>query len=171
MRRRTMRRRRSIRPRCDGVSSPSAVSTMSPRSVWAQVLKADDSSRLVLKWKALREESVRSRLIAAFAAEDVAADRLELRGFSPHLEMLAQYGDIDVALDPFPFGGGLTSCEALWMGVPVTTMPGDRPASRQTVGFLDLLGLGECAARSPTEYVRCATELAADPDRLMTLRH
>jgi len=74
--------------------------------LWAQVLKADDSSRLVLKWKALREESVRSRLIAAFAAEDVAADRLELRGFSPHREMLEQYGEIDIALDPFPFGGG-----------------------------------------------------------------
>jgi hypothetical protein len=58
--------------------------------LWAQVLKADDSSRLVLKWNALREESVRSRLIAAFAAEDVAADRLELRGFSPHRELLEQ---------------------------------------------------------------------------------
>src|SRR5271168_5533887 len=161
MRRRTMRRRRSIRPRCDGVSSPSAVSTMSPRSVWAQVLKADDSSRLVLKWKALREESVRSRLIAAFAAEDVAADRLELRGFSPHREMLEQYGDVDVALDPFPFGGGLTSCEALWMGVPVVTWPGDRPASRQTVAFLDSVDLRECQATSPSDYVACATATAS----------
>jgi protein O-GlcNAc transferase len=139
--------------------------------LWAQVLRATPNSRLLLKWKSLDNEGVRNRLAGTFQAAGVARERLELRGFSPHLEMLAQYGDIDVALDPFPFGGGLTSCEALWMGVPVTTMPGDRPASRQTVGFLDLLGLGGCAARSPAEYVRCATELAADPGRLTTLRH
>jgi len=139
--------------------------------LWAQVLKADDSSRLVLKWKALREESVRSRLIAAFAAEDVAADRLELRGFSPHREMLEQYGDIDIALDPFPFGGGLTSCEALWMGVPVVTWPGDRPASRQTAGFLDNIGMRDCIASSPDDYVARATALASDRQRRAELRH
>ncbi len=139
--------------------------------LWAEVLRATPGSRLLLKWKSFDDGKVRRGFVDAFRAAGVAQERLELRGFSPHREMLAQYGDIDVALDPFPFGGGLTSCEALWMGVPVTTMPGDRPASRQSVGFLDLLGLGECAARSPEEYVRCARELAADPDRLTTLRH
>jgi protein O-GlcNAc transferase len=140
-------------------------------NLWAEVLRATPNSRLLLKWKSFDNEQTRGRLASALRAAGVAPERFELRGFSPHREMLAQYGDIDVALDPFPFGGGLTSCEALWMGVPVTTMPGDRPASRQTVGFLDLLGLGDCAARSPTEYVRCARALAADPERLRTLRH
>jgi len=139
--------------------------------LWADVLQAAPESRLLLKWKSLDDEPARDKLSAAFYAAGVARERLELRGFSPHREMLAQYGDVDIALDPFPFGGGLTSSEALWMGTPVTTMPGDRPASRQTVGFLDLLGLSDCAARSPAEYISCATKLAADPHRLAALRH
>ena len=60
----------------------------------------------------------------AFAAAGLAGDRLELRPRSPHPQMLAEYADIDIALDPFPFCGGLTSCEALWMGVPVVTLAG-----------------------------------------------
>jgi protein O-GlcNAc transferase len=139
--------------------------------LWATVLQATPKSRLLLKWKSFDNENVRRRFSDAFAAAGVAPDRLELRGFSLHPEMLAQYGDVDIALDTFPFGGGLTSCEALWMGVPVVTWPGDRPASRQSVGFLDILGLDECVARAPAEYVQCATDLAADPDRLLALRH
>jgi predicted O-linked N-acetylglucosamine transferase (SPINDLY family) len=139
--------------------------------LWAAVLHATPRSRLLLKWKAFDDEKVRRSFVDAFLASGVAPERLELRGLSPHAEMLAQYGDIDIALDPFPFGGGLTSCEALWMGAPVVTLPGDRPASRQTVGFLDLLSLSDCATPSAAEYVRCATALAADPDRLMALRH
>ena len=139
--------------------------------LWAEVLQATPGSRLLLKWKSFDDGKVRRDFVDAFRAAGVAQERLELRGFSPHPEMLAQYGDVDIALDPFPFGGGLTSCEALWMGMPVVTLPGDRPASRQSVGFLNLLGLNDCAARSPAEYVRCATDLAANPQRLTALRH
>ena len=85
--------------------------------------------------------------------------------------MLEQYGEIDVALDPFPFGGGLTSCEALWMGVPVLTLPGDRPASRQTAAFLASVDLRECLASSPSDYVARATATASDPQRLAEIRH
>lgn len=139
--------------------------------LWAEVLQATPQSRLLLKWKSFDDARVRGRFVDAFRAAGIAEERLELRGFSRHRDMLAQYGDIDVALDPFPFGGGLTSCEALWMGVPVVTLPGDRPASRQTVGFLGVVGLAHCAARTVAEYVACATGLAAEPNRLVTLRH
>jgi predicted O-linked N-acetylglucosamine transferase (SPINDLY family) len=138
--------------------------------LWAAVLAAAARARLMLKWKSLDDENERRRLREAFTAAGVDPARLELRGFSPHREMLAEYGDIDVALDPFPFGGGLTSCEALWMGVPVVTLPGDRPASRQTVGFLDLLGLSDCVATSPADYVARCIALAADHLRLADLR-
>ncbi|WP_158813649.1 glycosyltransferase family 41 protein [Methylocapsa sp. S129] len=138
--------------------------------LWAEVLRAAPTSKLILKWKSLDDQNERRRVSDAFIAAGVAAERLDLRGASPHPEMLAQYGAIDIALDPFPFGGGLTSCEALWMGVPVVTLPGDRPASRQTIGFLNLLGLGDYAARSLAEYVACATALAADPNRLTEIR-
>ena len=138
--------------------------------LWADILTANPSSRLILKWKTFDEPGVRARFSAAFAAHGVAADRLELRGFSPHRAMLEQYGDIDVALDPFPFGGGLTSCEALWMGVPVVTWPGDRPASRQTAAFLASVDLRECHATSPSDYVARATALASNPKGLAELR-
>jgi len=95
---------------------------------------------------------------------------LEFREFSPHANMLAQYADIDIALDPFPFCGGLTSCEALWMGVPVVTLPQDRFASRQTLGFLRTLGLEDLAASSSADYVAIAAALSADVVRRETLR-
>ena len=139
-------------------------------SLWADVLRATPQSRLVLKWKSLDDEDVRERLAAAFLGVGVSAERLDLRGHSGHTDMLAEYGDIDVALDPFPFGGGLTSCEALWMGLPIVTWPGDRPASRQTLGFLELLDLERCVARSRDDYVRIAADLASDVDGLAALR-
>jgi predicted O-linked N-acetylglucosamine transferase (SPINDLY family) len=139
-------------------------------ALWADVLKATPNSRLLLKWQSLENESARRRLIEAFEAAGVSGERLALRGFSPHAQMLAEYGEVDIALDPFPFGGGLTSCEALWMGVPVVTLPGDRPASRQTIGFLRHVGLDECIAGSPADYAARATALAADVERLAALR-
>src|SRR5258706_16406411 len=84
--------------------------------------------------------------------------------------MLGEYGDVDIALDPFPFCGGLTSCEALWMGVPVVTLPGTRPVSRQTLALLTRLGLTELAARDPADYVAIAARLAGDGAQLAALR-
>jgi protein O-GlcNAc transferase len=148
------------------------VAKMGPAVIglWADVPRATPDSRLLLKWRSFDDERVRLDFSSAFREAGIAPERLELRGFSSHPDMLAQYGDVDIALDPFPFGGGLTSCEALWMGAPVVTWPGDRPASRQTVGFLDLLGLSDCVARSRAEYIRCATLLAADEGRRAALR-
>jgi protein O-GlcNAc transferase len=139
-------------------------------ALWARVLDAVPGSRLVLKWKALDQAGVRQRLTQAFAAHGVGPDRLELRERSAHAQMLAEYGDIDVALDPFPYGGGATSAEALWMGVPVVTLPSDRVAARQTLGFLAELDLQDLAAASLDDYVRIASALAADPARRGELR-
>jgi predicted O-linked N-acetylglucosamine transferase (SPINDLY family) len=138
--------------------------------LWARVLDAVPGSRLILKWKELGQPKARKRLADAFAAAGVAADRLELREGSGHGAMFAEYADMDVALDPFPFGGGLTSSEALWMGVPVVTLPQDSVASRQTLAFLHGIGLDELAASSEDDYVRIAAALAADPERRAELR-
>jgi protein O-GlcNAc transferase len=139
--------------------------------LWADVLRATPTSRLIVKWKSLDRETVRRRLLDGLIGAGVAEERIELRGASLHQVMLAQYADVDIALDTFPFGGGLTSCEALWMGVPVVTLPGDRPASRQTIGLLAHVGLEDCIAGSPTDYVRRATAWAADTARLRDRRH
>ena len=132
------------------------------RSLWAGILREAPESRLVLKWSTLADPALRAALSREFAEAGIDPARLDLRGPSAHRDMLAEYGDIDVALDPFPFGGGLTSCEALWMGVPVVTLPGGNPASRQTQGFLRAIGREEWVAGSAEDYVRIAAGLAAD---------
>jgi predicted O-linked N-acetylglucosamine transferase (SPINDLY family) len=139
-------------------------------ALWAAVLRAVPSSRLLLKWASLADDEVRQRLRATFEAAGVEAERLELRAASPHAAMLAEYDDVDIALDPFPFSGGLTSCEALWMGLPVVTLPGSEAPSRQTLGFLQALDRAEWIAASPADYVEIAGALAADGDRLGLLR-
>ena len=138
--------------------------------LWSAVLHAVPRSRLLLKWKTIADEYVRKNLTAAFAVHGIGSDRLVLRGVSPHMELLAQYGEVDIALDPFPFSGGLTSCEALWMGVPVVTFPEANASSRQTQGFLHAIGHTEWVASSKDDYVRIATELAADSESLSELR-
>jgi len=135
-------------------------------SLWAQVLQAVHGSRLLLKWKTLDNAQTRQEITAAFAARGIAPQRLILRGASAHELMLAEYGDIDIALDPFPFSGGVTSCEALWMGLPVVTMPGAGAASRQTLGFLRSIGRMEWVARAPGDYIHAAAALAEDKGRL-----
>ena len=138
--------------------------------VWAKVLGAVGGSRLILKWRTLADESLCDAIRQAFAMRGVDSGRIELRPASFHVDVLKEYADIDIALDPFPFTGGLTSCEALWMGVPVVTWPQSRVVSRQTFAFLSLIGLPELAAKDALEYVRIAESLAADRDRLAALR-
>ena len=139
-------------------------------ALWAEVLRAVPNSRLLLKCKTLGDESVRTNLLDVFASEGIPAHRIELRGKSPHRQMLEEYGEIDIALDPFPHCGGLTSCEALWMGVPVITLPGEHPVSRQTMGFLFQLELGFLVASSPRDYVSRAVALSSDVEKLGALR-
>jgi protein O-GlcNAc transferase len=139
-------------------------------ALWAQVVRAVPEARLLLKWRSLADPRERARLLAEFDTAGLAPERIELRPYSPHEAMLAEYADLDIALDPFPFTGGLTSCEALWMGVPVVTLPGSRPVSRQTLGLLAQIGLDALAARDPADYVAIAAGLARDPARLAELR-
>ena len=94
----------------------------------------------------------------------------ELRGPSFHADLLKEYADLDIALDPFPFTWGLTNCEALWMGVPVVTWPQGRMVSRQTFAVLSAIGLPELAATDADECVRIAVDLAGDRERLIRLR-
>ena len=138
--------------------------------VWAQVLAAVPDARLILKWRTFNDEAFRQQITNAFIARGIHAERLELRGPSFHADLLKEYADIDIALDPFPFTGGLTSCEALWMGVPVVTWPQSRIVSRQTHAFLHQIGRPEWSAASAQDYVRIAVALAKDTDHLAVLR-
>ena len=138
--------------------------------LWAAILAASPDSRLILKWRTFHDESLCESIRTAFAIRGISPERIDLRGPSFHAEVLKEYAEIDIALDPFPFTGGLTSCEALWMGVPVVTWPQSRVVSRQTFAFLAAIGLPELAANDAEDYVRIAVELAGEKERLVALR-
>jgi protein O-GlcNAc transferase len=138
---------------------------------WARILHKVPNSRLVMKSHALSEEIVRERLTTRFAQQGILRDRLDLRSASPHSIMLAEYGDIDIALDTFPFNGGMTTIEALWMGVPVVTLAGNSVVSRQSISALANLGLDSRLAFPDVEaYVRGAVDLANNRSQLAEFR-
>jgi len=150
-----------------------SLAKLSPPTIdlWARILSAVPGSRLALKGKALTDLSVAARFHERFAARGITADRLDLMGHTPSTrDHLAAYSRIDIALDPFPYHGTTTTCEALHMGVPVVTLAGDRHASRVGISLLTTANLTEFIAADPGEYLRIATELARDPERLAHLR-
>jgi predicted O-linked N-acetylglucosamine transferase (SPINDLY family) len=140
-------------------------------ALWARVLAAVPNSRLFLKTRQLKEQSIAQKVIERFAAHGVSADRLILEGLTPRADYLLAYHRADIALDPFPFTGGTTTAESLWMGVPVLTLAGDRFISRQGVGLLMNAGLTEWIAADEDDYVRRAVAHARDIDDLAALRH
>ncbi|GFO68496.1 hypothetical protein GMLC_20750 [Geomonas limicola] len=140
-------------------------------AVWGRILTALPAARLMLKCSPLADPEVCERLRAAFAELGIAPERLELRPGDPApAQHLARYGEVDIALDTFPYNGTTTTCEALWMGVPVVTLAGTRHAARTGVTLLAGCGLEELIARTPEAYVELAYRLAGDLDRLQRLR-
>ncbi|MCH7930814.1 MAG: tetratricopeptide repeat protein [Proteobacteria bacterium] len=139
-------------------------------SLWAEILRAVPGSRLILKTKALRDAAVCQRLVEEFRDQGVPPDRLVLEGPSPWHDLLRMYDRMDIALDPFPYAGGTTTAEALWMGVPVMTLKGDRFASRVSESILMTADLPDLVARSRRAYLEKAVALAADLPRLADLR-
>jgi predicted O-linked N-acetylglucosamine transferase (SPINDLY family) len=128
-------------------------------------------SRLLLKARSLSCPKTRSLVQARFDAEGVPAKRVELLAQTvSQRSHLAQYDQVDIALDPFPYNGTTTTCEALWMGVPVITMSGRVHASRVGASLLTRIGLQELIARTPESYVDAAVRMAGDPAWLQEFR-
>jgi protein O-GlcNAc transferase len=119
----------------------------------------------------LGEPTVRGRIIEFFDSRGVPADRLDIRGSQPDFRShLETYNQVDIALDSFPYHGTTTTCESLWMGVPVVTLAGTTHVSRVGVSLLNNVGLPELIAQTPQEYVEIAVNLAKDLPRLAELR-
>ncbi|GAB4386020.1 MAG: tetratricopeptide repeat protein [Phycisphaerales bacterium] len=139
--------------------------------LWARVLNAVPGSRLLLKAASFENALVRRDVTDRLASQGVGPDRLEVVARIPtRAEHLAFYSRADIALDTFPYHGTTTTCEAMWMGLPVVTLVGDRHASRVGASLLHAVGLDDLVARSHDEYVRIAAELASQPQRLVALR-
>jgi predicted O-linked N-acetylglucosamine transferase (SPINDLY family) len=130
--------------------------------LWSRILLAAPTTRLYLKNRALGEPQAQQLLIEQFARHGVTADRLILRGQLPGMtEHLAAYGDVDLALDTYPYHGTTTTCESLWMGVPVVSLAGLTHVSRVGCSLLRHAGLGDFVATSDQDYVNKAVWLAA----------
>ncbi|MCG2748659.1 MAG: hypothetical protein L6365_14135 [Desulfobulbaceae bacterium] len=139
-------------------------------SLWAKILQHVVDSRLVLKWRTFQDKALRKKVADNFTRLGIDPERIEMRGASFHADLLKEYADIDIALDPFPFSGGMTSCESLWMGVPVVTWPQSRVVCRQTYALLCEIGLPELSATDEVDYVRIAVDLAGNPEKLQNIR-
>jgi predicted O-linked N-acetylglucosamine transferase (SPINDLY family) len=135
--------------------------------LWLKILHAVPDSRLVLH---ANEGSHRQRILDLLARAGIAPERLSFTGRRPIADYYRGYHEIDIALDPFPFAGGTTSCDALWMGVPLVTLSGQTPVSRAGLSLLSNLGLPELVAHTAEDYVRIAVNLAGDLPRLAELR-
>jgi predicted O-linked N-acetylglucosamine transferase (SPINDLY family) len=138
--------------------------------LWARVLNAVPASRLFLKYQQLAEASVRQSTRERFAVHGIAAERLIFEDYVPRANYLAAYHRVDIALDPFPFPGGTTTVEALWMGIPVLTLSGERFLARQGVGLLMNAGLPDWVASDHDDYVARAVAHASDLQKLAALR-
>ncbi|WP_315786145.1 MULTISPECIES: tetratricopeptide repeat protein [unclassified Bradyrhizobium] len=137
--------------------------------VWARILRADVSARLLVKDYLLSDAAIQARLLADFAARGITPDRIDLLGPTSRDEHLAAHRLIDIWLDPFPNGGGVSAWEALHMGVPVVSKLGNGMCSRAGGAILSAIGLADWVATTDDEYVEIA--LRSTPERLSTLRH
>lgn len=145
--------------------------TDSMLGLWAQILNSVPRSRLCLKGAGLDSPTLRAHYATCFAQHGVAADRVDYLARTPDTKAhLACYQRLDVALDTSPYNGTTTTCESLWMGVPVVNLKGDRHMARVGASLLSAIGHEEWSVESGEAYVTCATELAGDFRRLVVLR-
>ena len=136
--------------------------------LWWQLLLDVPDARLLLKSRLFGSEEGRSLAVERFERLGLDASRIELRGFSS--DYLAEYADMDIALDTAPYTGGLTTCEALYMGVPVVTLKGGTHGARFGASLLQNAGLPELIAEDVAQYVEIAKLLASSPETLQMLR-
>ncbi|WP_162816417.1 tetratricopeptide repeat protein [Halomonas sp. BN3-1] len=137
---------------------------------WATLMHQLPDSRLLLKSQQFKGSERAASITAFMEARGITAERIMIEGPSPHGELLRTYHRVDIALDPWPYSGGLTTCEAFTMGVPVVSLPGPTFAGRHSATHLINAGMPELVVSSWDEYRERVLELAADLDSLATIR-
>lgn len=135
---------------------------------WAAILRELPDSRLILVGRG--SETGSDRILAPFLAVGVTADRITLHDRLPRRDLLDTYNQVDITLDPFPFSGGVTTLESLWMGVPVVCLPGEFFAGRTSLTYLSNMNLSELITGNVNDYARKAVVLAGNPDELRRYR-
>jgi predicted O-linked N-acetylglucosamine transferase (SPINDLY family) len=140
--------------------------------LWARVLREVPRSCLLMKAISLSHDGARQRIAAKFRDAGIETERIELVGRTPGVaDHLRMYGRCDIALDTFPYNGTTTTCEALWMGLPVVTLCGtNQHMARVSASLLTTAELGDFVAHSPDQFVAIAVRAANDPSRLAEIR-
>lgn len=139
-------------------------------SLWLQIHRALPESRLLLKTPSFAMETAQAVYRNKLQALGFDLNRVELQGPVGLTDMMAQYEQLDIALDPVPYNGGTTTLQAMWMGVPVLCKQGDYFTSRMSASFMGRAGLGEWVAQTDDDYVRIAVEKAQDRRALLALK-
>jgi protein O-GlcNAc transferase len=140
-------------------------------NVWSKILNALPESKLVLKSKFFTNSEIKSRYLNLFAKQGIEISRIRLLSFLAKKEdHLGMYNTIDIGLDPFPYNGTTTTCEALWMGVPTITLKGNRHSSRVGTSIMTHIGLEEFIAKDEQEYINIAIQLANNTLCLANIR-
>lgn len=139
-------------------------------ALWSKCLATVPNSKLLLQGEPFGHRPTSDYAKALFSEHGIDQSRIETRGFTPHPDVLTAYNDIDIALDPVPYSGCLTTCEAMWMGVPVLTLPGATFAARHSASFLNAVGLDDWIATDEEHYVELLTKKAKDLDALARTR-
>jgi predicted O-linked N-acetylglucosamine transferase (SPINDLY family) len=137
---------------------------------WAEILKACPNSRMILKTPALDSAGTRTRVLEKFAVLGIDPERIVLLGRSSRDEHMAAFNRVDIALDPFPHGGGVTALEGLLMGVPMVTLRWPSLAGRVSASIMTAVGMTDWIAESPEQYVELAVQKAKDLQGLSALR-
>ena len=138
--------------------------------LWSSVMLAVPASRLILKAPSFQDNGARERYARLFSEHGVDPQRIEFRGPVGLDDMMAEYADVDICLDPIPYNGGTTTLQAMWMGVPVIVKEGGNFVSRMGISFMTAAGLGECVAQSDEDYVEIAVRNAADRQALLKMK-
>ena len=138
--------------------------------LWSRILKATPDSRLLLKFKAGRDDDFRQECLRQFEEAGISEERISILGWVSLADHLKLYNQVDISLDTYPYNGTTTTCQSLLMGTPVISLVGEAHMSRVGLSILTRLGLEFFAASTPDEYVSKATALAANPDALAKIR-
>lgn len=139
-------------------------------SLWSRILNQTSNSKLILKDKCFIEIETQDQVWKKFAAFGIGKERLLLEQAGARKDYLADYNRVDIALDPTPYGGGTTTADALWMGVPVVTLFGKTWVGRISSSILSAIGLTELIAKNEQQYIVIASQLASSPERRTELR-
>ena len=135
--------------------------------LWSEILRQVPASKLLVKCRPFSKEKTMGYLKGKFQGHGIDPSRVEVLDYVPAKDgHLSTYNQVDIALDPFPYNGTTTTCEALWMGVPLVTKEGDRHGARVGMTLLEAVGLQHLIAKTPEEYIQTAVRLANDPQTL-----